>query len=305
MQTATSTRRSRPFDLTSGGHLLNYDQSFTIKQQAAYVQDDIRAGDASFKLGVRLDHYDGLTTKTLAQPRLGVSYAVPGSGTVLRASYGRTMETPYNENLLLSAGLWTEWPVRRPATPVPPGVRNQGEFGIQQAFGRWLVADFGYFTKRTDNGYDFGVLFNTPIAFPIAWAHSQIDGFTGKLNLVEHGGFSAFVVMAHTNAIYSPPGAGGILLGAARGRLPDRPRPEVQLDDESPVHLREADGRVGGAQLALRLRSRRRIGSRLRDGHGADGGSTDGDRPVLRQHGRDATSPSRAARHRISAPLAW
>ena len=39
------------------------------------------------------------------QPRLGVSYAVPGSGTVLRASYGRTLETPYNENLLLSAGV--------------------------------------------------------------------------------------------------------------------------------------------------------------------------------------------------------
>src|SRR4029077_11156130 len=89
---------------TSGGKLFTYDQSFTIKQQAAYIQDEVRAGDATFKLGVRLDHYDGLATKTLAQPRLGVSYAPGGGGTVLRASYGRTMETPYNENLLLSAG---------------------------------------------------------------------------------------------------------------------------------------------------------------------------------------------------------
>jgi len=48
-----------------------------------------------------VDHYDGLVAKTLVQPRVGVSYAVPGAGTVLRASYGRTMETPYNENLLL------------------------------------------------------------------------------------------------------------------------------------------------------------------------------------------------------------
>ena len=200
-----------PFDLTSGGSPLAYDQSFTIKQQAAYVEDDIKAGNATLNLGLRLDHYDGLTSATLLQPRLGVSYAVTGIGTVLRASYGRTMETPYNENLLLSAGYGLNG-LFGDGQPVPPGRRNQIEVGIQQAFGSWLVADAGYFNKRTDNGYDFGVLFNTPIAFPVAWDHSRIDGFTGRLNLVEHHGFSAFVVMAHTNAIYSPPGVGGILL---------------------------------------------------------------------------------------------
>jgi hypothetical protein len=191
-----------PFDLTNGGSPLAYDQSFTIKQQAGYAQDDIKAGNVTLNLGLRFDHYDGLSTATLVQPRVGVSYAVTKSGTVLRASYGRTMETPYNENLLLSAGyglngLFGEGQV------VPPGRRNQVEVGVQQGFGRWLVADFGYFNKRTDNGYDFGVLFNTPIAFPVAWDHSRIDGFTGRINVLEHGGFSAFVVMAHTNAIYS------------------------------------------------------------------------------------------------------
>jgi hypothetical protein len=206
----------RPFDLTSGGAPLDYDQAFTIKEQAAYAQDNVRLGDATFKLGVRVDHYDGLTEKSLVQPRLGVSDSVPRTGSVLRASYGRTMETPYNENLLLSAGYGLNG-LFGSGTAVPPGVRNQEEVGIQQAFGRWLVADFGYFNKRTDNGYDFGVLFNTPIAFPIAWAYSKIDGFTGRLNLVEHRGFSAFVVMAHTTAIYSPPGVGGILFEQPAG----------------------------------------------------------------------------------------
>ena len=180
------------------------------------MQDDIKAGDASFKLGPRLDHYDGLTSATLLQPRLGVSYAVPGSGTVLRASYGRTMETPYNENLLLSAGYGLNG-LFGEASPVPPGKRHQIELGVQQGFGRWIVVDVGYFNKHTDNGYDFGVLFDTPIAFPVAWDHSRIDGFTGRVNLVEHKGFSAFVVMAHTNAIYSPPGVGGILLEQPEG----------------------------------------------------------------------------------------
>ena len=42
---------------------------------------------------------------------------MPGSNTVLRASYGRTLETPYNENLLLSSGVGTERPVRRRPDP--------------------------------------------------------------------------------------------------------------------------------------------------------------------------------------------
>jgi hypothetical protein len=200
-----------PFDLTNGGQPFHYDQSGTIKQQAAYVQDDIRLGNATVKVGLRLDHYDGLTTATELQPRIGVSYAIPITNTVLRASYGRTMETPYNENLLLSSGVGAE-AITGTASPPPPGVRNEVEIGGQQAIGRWVVADFGYFNKHTDNAYDFNVLFSTPIAFPVAWDHSRLDGFTGRIDLVEHAGFSAFVVMAHTNAIYFPPGVGGVLL---------------------------------------------------------------------------------------------
>jgi hypothetical protein len=126
------------------------------------------------------------------------------------------MESPYNENLLLSGGYGLNG-VFGESQPVPVGTRNEGELGIQQAFGNWAVVDFGYFNKHTNNGYDFGVLFDTPIAFPVAWNHSRIDGFTGRINLVEHKGFSAFVVMAHTNSIFSPPGVGGILLEEAPG----------------------------------------------------------------------------------------
>jgi carboxypeptidase family protein len=205
-----------PYDLTRQGSPLAYAQAGTIKAQGFYVQDDIKAGNANFKLGVRIDHYDGLSAATLVQPRLGVSFAVPASGTVLRASYGRTQETPYNENLLLSSGLGLGG-LFGDGQVLQPGKRNQGEFGIQQGLGPWVLLDFGYFIKRTTNAYDFGVLFETPIAFPISWDHSKIDGFTGRINLVQHGGLSAFVVMAHTNAIFSPPGNGGILVEEATG----------------------------------------------------------------------------------------
>ena len=207
-----------PYDLTNGGSPFVYNQEATVKEQAAYIQDDIKAGPMTLKAGVRVDHYDGLTTKTLAEPRAGVSYAIPHGGPLLRASYGRTLETPYNENLLLSSGLGLTGQLGISGQqPLPAGVRNEGEFGVQQALGKWLVADVGYFTKHSTNGYDFNVLFNTPIVFPVSWDHSKIDGFTGKLNLVEHHGLSAFVVVAHTNAIFSPPATGGVLLDAPPG----------------------------------------------------------------------------------------
>jgi hypothetical protein len=108
--------------------------------------------------------------------------------------------------------------------PLQPGKRNQVELGVQQGFGRWVVVDLGYFDKRTDNAYDFGVLFDTPIVFPISWDHSKINGFTGRINLVEHGGFSAFTVFGHTSAIFSPPGNGGILL--------DQPAGDFRIDHD-------------------------------------------------------------------------
>ncbi len=202
-----------PYVISNGGQPFVFSGAATIKQQAAYAQDEIKAGSVTLKLGVRLDHYEGLSTATLAQPRLGLSYAVPGgSNTILRASWGRTMETPYNENLLLSSGFGSSAALVGTSTPPSPGTRNEGEVGIQQAIGRWLVADFGYFNKHTTNAYDFNVLFDTPIVFPVAWDHSRINGFTGRVDVVQHAGFSAFVVMAHTNAIYYPPGVGGVLL---------------------------------------------------------------------------------------------
>jgi hypothetical protein len=196
-----------PFDLTRPrGARFNFNEGATIKSQAAYVQDSVTAGAMTLNLGLRLDHYDGLTQKTSAEPRVGVAFATKGNGTVVRASYGRTMETPYNENLLLSSSNV----FGGGGEPTPPGIRDQFEGGVQQSLGKWLVADFGYFNKKTTNAYDFGVLFDTPIAFPISWDHSKLDGFTGRINLVEHRGFSAFTVMAHTNAIFFLPQTGGL-----------------------------------------------------------------------------------------------
>lgn len=205
-----------PFDLSRGGTSFLFDDRGTVNEQGAYIQDDIKAGPASFNLGLRLDHYAGLTSQTTPEPRVGVAIERAASHTILRASYGRTMETPYNENLLLSsatgAGGLTDsvFGVQNTA-PLRPGIRNEMEVGVQQGFGRWAVLDLGYFRKHTTNGYDFDVLFDTPIVFPISWDHSDIDGITGRLTLVQHGGFSAFTVFGHNTSRFFNPENGGLL----------------------------------------------------------------------------------------------
>ena len=225
------------------------------------MQDDIKAGNATFKLGLRLDHYDGLTPgdAAAAAPRRVVRRAAQqhGAARLVRPHAGDAVQ---REPAALER--------RRSRTacsatgrPLPPGKRNQVELGVQQGFGRWVVADVGYFNKHTDNGYDFGVLFDTPIVFP-GLVGSLEDRRLHRPASISSStrGFSAFVVMAHTNAIFSPPGDGGILLEAAGRRLPDRPRSEVQLDDQPAVRLRQGARRLGGAQLAVRLGPRGRLG---------------------------------------------
>ena len=274
-----------PYDLTNGGSPFVYNESATIKQQAFFIQDDIKAGDFAVKLGLRVDHYDGLVSKSLAEPRLGVSYAVPGAGTVLRASYGRTMETPYNENLLLSSGLGLVGQFGIDGQqPLPPGIRDQGEFGIQQGFGRWLVADFGLFQQT----YAERLRLQRPVQHT-----DRLSGRVGpltdqrvhrprqprrapRLQRVRRDG-------AHQRDLLAAR-CGRRPADATARRLPDRPRSEVQRDHQPPIRRRQGPWRVGGPELALRFRPRRRVGPGLRHGADVHRRPAECHRSVLRQH---------------------
>ena len=92
-----------PYDLTRGGGDYNYFGHADVKEVALYIEDSIKAGNWLFNLGIRGDLYNGLASATQAEPRLGVSYSVKPTNTVLRISYARTLETPFNENLVLSS----------------------------------------------------------------------------------------------------------------------------------------------------------------------------------------------------------
>src|SRR5438128_828227 len=192
-----------PFDLTRGGTQFNFRGHTDIKQEAFYAQDTLTIGQATASLGVRFDNYDGITKGNLLQPRLGLSYHLKSTGTVLRGSFMRSFESPYNENLILSSvtgagGLANGVLGDTSNLPLRPGARTQVNAGFQQAMGKHLLLDMDYFIKRTNNAYDFNVLFNTSVTFPISWQKSKVDGASLLLNMTNHKGLSEFIVACLT-----------------------------------------------------------------------------------------------------------
>jgi hypothetical protein len=205
-----------PYDLTRGGSLFNFHGLNNVTEAAFYGTDQIAIGRLLVTIGLRVDRYAGLITHTEPQPRLALSYLVQKTGTVLRAAYSRTMETPFNENLLLSSatgsgGLAENIFGARASVPLQPGQRNQFNGGFQQKVTKYLIFDGDYFWKYTHNAYDFDVLFNTPITFPIAWHNSKVDGLTGRLSSINYHGLQSYLTFGHSRARYFPPEVGGLI----------------------------------------------------------------------------------------------
>ena len=171
---------------------------------------------------------------------MGVAYNIKKTRTVLRVSYARLLETPFNENLVLASqgcnnavlnpllGCF-EYRRSRPAGP------RDGEMNFMPDWNKHLGNTWSfsgeYIWKYTHNGYDFSVLGNTPITFPVEWERSKIPGFAvaGSAFQIFHG-VSALVVFSSVAARFFTPQIGG-----ARGRatvglserissVPDRPR---------------------------------------------------------------------------------
>jgi hypothetical protein len=205
-----------PFDLTTGGTQFQFKGHTDVKELALYLQDAITKGNWTLNLGIRGDFYNGLITHQEAEPRVGIAYNIKGTNTVLRASYARVLETPFNENLVISSvGCAND--VLNPLlgcsssdlTPLRPGWRNEFHAGLEQAFGKYLVVSGEYITKYTHNAYDFSVLGNSPIFFPIGWERSKIPAYAGRVSVPNFHGFSALAVMSSVSARFFAPQVSG------------------------------------------------------------------------------------------------
>lgn len=222
-----------PYDLTRGGGLFDYHGHTDVKQLALYVQDQIAVGNWNFNVGLRGDFYNGLVRHKEAEPRLGIAYNIKPSNTVLRISYARVLETAFNENLVISSTGCSDVvlsPLLGCATGISGalnlGFRNEFHAGLQQAFGKYLVFSGEYIWKYTHNGYDFSVLGNTPIFFPVEWHNSKIPGFAGRVSVPNLHGFSALMVFSSVSARFFTPQIGGA------GAAPSAPGGVFRIDHD-------------------------------------------------------------------------
>jgi hypothetical protein len=239
-----------PFDLTRGGGFFAFHGHTDVKELALYIQDSITKGNWSLNLGIRGDFYNGLTTHREAEPRLGVAYHIKPSSTILRVSYARLLETPFNENLILSS-IGCDNAVLNPLlgcsstgfTPLTPGWRNEFHAGVEQAFGKYLVFSGEYIWKYTHNAYDFSILGATPITFPVAWDRSKIPGFAGRVSVPNFHGFTALMVFSSVAARYFTPQVSGA------GATPSAPAGVFRIDHDEKfnqtTHLQYQMGKRG------------------------------------------------------------
>lgn len=216
-----------PYDLTRGGQLFGFHGTTDIKQEALYLQDSVTLRSLTLMGGLRFDKYNGLSDSYGVQPRLGASYFIKRTQTVLRGSYGRLFETPYNENLIVSSstgsgGLANKVLGSPPSPPITTGIRNQFNLGLQQALWGRLVIDGDYLWKFTTSAYDSDALLNTPLVFPTSWRKAKTDGFNIRVNFPPYHGFSATSVMGHIRARFFGPETGGILFDTPPSNAPFR-----------------------------------------------------------------------------------
>ncbi len=238
-----------PYDLTSGGQLFRYRDSGTPRLLSAYAQDTLRLGNLTAQLGLRLDHYRLEDPETALEPRVGLAYHIPATGTVLRASYNRLYMTPENENLLLVSSL-------EGASLVPPAVaealgvrqlavqgerQNAYEVGLEQGVFGLLKVSLSYWRRDATNLSDSFQLFNSGLLFPVTLSKGHLEGADLRIDLARTAGLSGYLSLGTAKAEATPPFNGGLFVS---------PEP-VEVLGKGPFRI-DHDQKLS-AQLGLQL----------------------------------------------------
>lgn len=245
-----------PFDLTRGGSLFDFDGTGQITQWATYVQDALQLGHWNVMAGTRFDVYEGLSHGTGIQPRLGVTYRLDRTNTLARAAYGRIFLTPYNENLLLASstgagGFGGGLLGSIGGAPLTSARRHQYDLGIEQGLWRGIRLEGDYFGKFTDGPYDFDVILNTPLTFPVQFRKSQINGGLVRMTLPEFRGVQVYTTLSRTRSRLFGPSVGGLRFSADYALVA---RPDHDEPLQTTTHVEYRTPRIAGFWTGLTWR---------------------------------------------------
>ncbi len=194
--------------------VFSFDDRHADREQALFVQDQIRLGAWTVNAGVRWDHYQLVTDESAVSPRLSVAWSWPAADLVVRASYDRAFQTPAVENILLASSpaveTLSDTVVR---LPLRPSVGDFVEAGFSKALFGAIRLDGSYFVRAMTNFADDDLLLNTGVSFPIAFNRAEVRGTELKLDMPHWKAVSGFVSYARTRGVGDLPITGGLLLG--------------------------------------------------------------------------------------------
>lgn len=210
-----STEPLYAYTPAGGGHIFAFQDRIKPTLASAFIQSDLHLGQWLIAAGLRYDRYTlrGDASQQL-QPRLGASWRLQ-TGTILRASYDKLMITRENENLALSTSqkAWDLGPsASSPVPPLRPEIQDSYAVGIEQQVGQYGRIMLEYWAKDSKNAGDNEQFVNTGILFPISAAKGTFRGWNTRMDLVPINGFSGYLSLGRTRAVFQAPMVGGLLL---------------------------------------------------------------------------------------------
>ncbi|WLT30532.1 TonB-dependent receptor [Geothrix sp. PMB-07] len=212
------TDRMHPYTPSGGGHIFHFDAGLRPTLTSAFVQNDIHLGAFFLALGLRHDAYTvAEISDNQLQPRIGLSYRVDATGTVLRASYDRLMILREHENLALSLSqqAWDLGPqAGTPRQPLRPEHQDSFSYGVEQQLGRAGRVMVEYWEKHSRNAGDNAQFLNTGVLFPVGADRGLFRGMNLRVDLVPVNGWSGYASLGKTRAIFQAPLVGGLQLEA-------------------------------------------------------------------------------------------
>jgi hypothetical protein len=213
----------------NGSSLTGAPRQFTTSPQrtgqqfSTYIQDTFRYRNLTVAGGVRFDRYRFLSTETALSPRVGLAYRIDQTGTIVRLSYNRMVQTPSTENLLIS-GTDAAATLVNPLTIRLFGSRVRQiraershwfEFGARQDAGRLGSFDVAVYRKRLRDLHDNDQFLNTTIIFPIAISRGRVQGLEARFDTARKAGFGGYFSLGFVQALVTPPFSGGLFLSGA------------------------------------------------------------------------------------------
>jgi len=207
-----------PYTPAGGGHVFRFDAKLNPTLTSAFVQNDIHLGAFFLALGLRHDAYTVADiSDNQLQPRLGLSYRIDATGTVLRSSYDRLMILREHENLALSLSqqAWDLGPYAgTPRQPLRPEHQDSFSYGVEQQLGKAGRVMLEYWNKQSRNAGDNAQFLNTGVLFPVGADRGIFRGMNLRVDLVPVKGWSAYLSLGRTRAIFQAPLVGGLQLEA-------------------------------------------------------------------------------------------